>query len=198
MSENSTATRLLVVAAELFREKGFAASSTRMIAERLGIQQASLYYYMQGKDDLLFSISMTSLEHLEAAVSEAVGENQEDSIAPRERMERLIRAHLTSTLEDRDMHATMLSDMRSLPPERLAEVLAARTRYEELVRSVIADSQRAGTLRRDVTSRSLTMGLLNLLNWSIFSFDPRGDLTVDELADLLAAIFLDGAVVKNG
>ena len=35
--------------------------------------------------------------------------------------------------------------------------------------------------------------LLNLLNWTIFWFRPGGDLDADELGNLLASIFLEGA-----
>ncbi|GAA0253809.1 hypothetical protein GCM10009539_43750 [Cryptosporangium japonicum] len=52
---------ILDAAAALFGESGFAATSTRAIAERVGIRQASLYYYFPGKDEIL-------LELLEASV----------------------------------------------------------------------------------------------------------------------------------
>ena len=52
---------ILDAAAALFGESGFAATSTRAIAERVGVRQASLYYYFPGKDEIL-------LELLEASV----------------------------------------------------------------------------------------------------------------------------------
>jgi AcrR family transcriptional regulator len=47
---------VLEAAAELFTEHGYAATSTRMIAERAGLRQASLYHHFAGKDDLLASL----------------------------------------------------------------------------------------------------------------------------------------------
>ncbi|MFH8252016.1 TetR/AcrR family transcriptional regulator [Microbacterium sp. B2969] len=47
---------ILDAAAALFVEKGFAATSTREIAERIGIRQASLYYHFAGKDDILVEL----------------------------------------------------------------------------------------------------------------------------------------------
>lgn len=44
---------ILDAAAALFVENGFAATTTRAIAERIGIRQASLYYHFSGKDDIL-------------------------------------------------------------------------------------------------------------------------------------------------
>jgi AcrR family transcriptional regulator len=48
-----TVDRLLDTAAGLFWEKGYAATTTREIAAALNIQQASLYYHMSSKEDLL-------------------------------------------------------------------------------------------------------------------------------------------------
>ncbi|WP_328531297.1 TetR/AcrR family transcriptional regulator [Nocardioides sp. NBC_00368] len=45
--------QILDAAARLFTSKGFAATSTREIAEAVGIRQASLYYHFAGKDEIL-------------------------------------------------------------------------------------------------------------------------------------------------
>lgn len=61
---------ILNAAAALFVERGFAATSTRLIAERVGIRQASLYYHFSGKDELLIELLMTSVRpSLDAVVA---------------------------------------------------------------------------------------------------------------------------------
>lgn len=45
--------QILRASARLFTSKGFAATSTREIAEAVGIRQASLYYHFAGKDEIL-------------------------------------------------------------------------------------------------------------------------------------------------
>ncbi|MFI1991812.1 TetR/AcrR family transcriptional regulator [Actinoplanes sp. NPDC020271] len=44
---------ILDAAAELFAQRGYAATSTRLIAERVGIRQASLYYHFDTKEQIL-------------------------------------------------------------------------------------------------------------------------------------------------
>ncbi|MDT5012411.1 MAG: hypothetical protein QOH57_4028 [Mycobacterium sp.] len=62
--------QILDAAAALFVERGFAATSTRMIAERVGVRQASLYYHFSGKDELLIELLSTSVRpSLEAVVA---------------------------------------------------------------------------------------------------------------------------------
>jgi len=53
--------QILAAAAALFAEHGFAATTTRMIAERVGVRQASLYYHFAGKDELLIELLTTSV-----------------------------------------------------------------------------------------------------------------------------------------
>jgi len=62
-SDAKVATReeILDVAAELFIGQGFATTTTRQIAERVGIRQASLYYYFTGKDEILLELLTQSV-----------------------------------------------------------------------------------------------------------------------------------------
>lgn len=57
---------ILDAAAELFAQRGYAATSTRLIAERVGIRQASLYYHFANKEKIL-------AELLEATVRPSLG-----------------------------------------------------------------------------------------------------------------------------
>jgi AcrR family transcriptional regulator len=47
---------VLAAAAELFTGQGYAATSTREVAERAGIRQASIYHYFTGKEEILASL----------------------------------------------------------------------------------------------------------------------------------------------
>ncbi|MFE9452002.1 TetR/AcrR family transcriptional regulator [Streptomyces sp. NPDC006739] len=52
---------ILDAAGALFAERGIAGTSTRMIAERVGIRQASLYYHFATKEDILAELLDTSV-----------------------------------------------------------------------------------------------------------------------------------------
>jgi AcrR family transcriptional regulator len=49
----SSREQILDAAAALFAEAGFSGTSTRAIADRVGIRQQSLYYHFAGKDEIL-------------------------------------------------------------------------------------------------------------------------------------------------
>lgn len=87
--------QVLHAAAKLFVTKGFAATSTREIAEKVGIRQASLYYHFTGKDEIL-------AELLERSVRPTV-----------DRVERIEQLTVTETPETA-LYALALVDVHTL------------------------------------------------------------------------------------
>lgn len=185
----SVADRLPSAAARLFWRRGYAGTSTRELSRELGVQKASLYYHMEKKEDLLYSICVESLQHITARAHADVAR----APSARARVEALILGHMTSMLEEKDKHATMLTELRSLSPQRRGEIVALRDEYESFVRSVMLEGQRSGALRKDLSAKLLALGLLDLLNWSIFWFSEHGELSAEQLAHAFARLFLEGA-----
>ncbi len=190
LPRSSTSERLLDTAAKLFWTKGYASTSTREIAELLGVRKASLYHHISSKEDLLFEISVNSLEHITRGVTAAV-ESIED---PVQRVRTLIHAHIASMIEHQDKHSVMLTELRALSSGRRAQIVVMRDDYERLVASVLEYACAAGALRSDVPVKFLVLSLLNLLNWSIFWFQREGDLSPGRLAEYLTTLYLSGAL----
>jgi AcrR family transcriptional regulator len=187
-SSDAMRQRILATAAQLFWTKGYAQSTTRELAEMIGLKKASLYHYVQSKEDLLYEISLESLRQIGTDVAAAIADS-----APADVLRDLIKAHIRSALGNRDHHAVMLSELRSLSEPRRRQVIKARDAYETGVRGVIARQQAERRLRTDVSPKYLTLALLNLLNWTIFWYQPGGAMEPDALGTLLASLFIGGA-----
>lgn len=183
-----TGDRVLEEAAALFRSRGYTAATTRELAERLGIQNSSLYHHIESKEDLLYQILKRSLDLITEAVV-AAGQNA----SPERRLAAMVKEHAVASLRDRDLHATLLTELRALRPDLRDEIVQGRTRYERILCDAIAADQQAGRIRDDVEPGHVTLALLNLLNWTIFWFEPEGELSAEQLGDLLAEVFLHGA-----
>lgn len=186
---NPTFERLRIAAAELFWNKGYVATTTRELAASLGVQKASIYYHIRSKEDLLYSLCVESLGNIRSAVEAATTEVED----PTERVRALIGAHVSAMLADKNKHATMLTELRSLSPDRRSEVVGLRDDYEGLVRSILADAQEAGALRKDIPAKHLELCLLDLMNWAIFWFRPDQEMSPHQLAETFASLFLVGA-----
>jgi AcrR family transcriptional regulator len=184
----STRERLLSGAAGLFREKGYAGTTTRALSALAGIQNGSMYHHVGGKEDLLYGLCVDSLNDvaaLFASIADSGGE-------PVHRLERVAKSYVQLVLRDRDRHATMLSEIRSLSPQRREQVIGLRDENVAFVENLVLQSQERGQLRSDVPAKYLTLAMFNLLNWTIFWFDPEGELSVDQIATNLWLIFSSG------
>ena len=185
----STAGRLLSESASLFRQKGYARTTIRQLGDRVGIRGPSLYHHISSKEDLLHEICIRSLEDISLDLALA-SEGRESSP---ELLRDLIIAHTSRALNDRDMHATMLTEFRELSLQHRKEVVKLRADYEMTWRTLLKEGQELGWIRSDVDAKYLALTLLNTLNWTIFWYEPDAGLRPAELAEIFSKTFLEGA-----
>jgi len=176
-------------AAELFSKYGYESTTTRDLATLLGMERATLYYHVEGKEDLLYVICKSSIEQLDSDVIEAT-EGISDPLA---QLQVGIQAHVVSLLRDQTQHATSLAEARALSSERLAEIVSMRKAYQARARSVLEAGQRAGYIRTDIPCKYLGMMLEGLLDRTVVWFKRSGDLSPSELGAILCRLFIEGA-----
>lgn len=89
---------ILAAAKAMFLAEGYAAVTTRKLAERVGISQTGLYVYFQSKEEILFALSQETFAKLGEALRAAVA-----GVAPGpELLRRLARAYIEFGLVNRD------------------------------------------------------------------------------------------------
>src|SRR3972149_11107559 len=77
-------------ASELFRERGYAATSVRDIAHALDMQGGSLYAHVASKEDMLWAMLTRAADRFNAEVGPVV----ERERAERRKLRDMIRAHV--------------------------------------------------------------------------------------------------------
>lgn len=192
-SAGPTSQLVLDAAAALFCEKGFNETTTREIAARLNIHQASLYYHVSGKEELLYRISKDSLEALQRRVAAALrnGGNSRD------RLNAFIRGHLDGMFENPDRAFAFISEFRSLSPAHRREMTVLRRNYSDLLSQEIASAVKAGILRRDIPVSMLRLALFDYLNWTPRWYHGSGRLPLSGLADIYSRVFFEGIVTPG-
>lgn len=192
-SGGPTSELLLDAAAALFSEKGFNETTTREIATRLNIHQASLYYHVSGKEELLYRISKVSLEALERRVSAAIRNCGRE----RDRLNGFIRGHLEGMFENPDRAFAFISEFRSLSRAHRRELIMLRRNYSDLLKQEIASAVKAGILRRDISVSMLRLALFNYLNWTPRWYHVSGRLPLAGLAGIYSRVFFEGVVTPG-
>ncbi len=175
---------LLRAAARLFVEKGFAATTTRDIAEAVGMRSGSPFYHFRSKQELLKATMIEGLEtgyqRLQAAI-DGIGN-------PEQRLRVIIRTHLGNLLEG-DCHAPMLLyESRSLDAAGRAEIAAVTDRYQQVWQATLDELASSGRLRS--SARPLRLFLFGMLNWGSQWYRPDGELSLDEIAEAAADLLL--------
>lgn len=188
-----TSQLILDAAAALFCEKGFCETTTREIAARLNIHQASLYYHISGKEELLYRISRLALEAVERQVCASL----EDHGNPRDRLRALVRGHLRGLFENPNRALASIGEFRSLSRAHDRELSGLRRNYSDLLNRELAAAVKAGVLREDIPVSILRLALLNYLNWTPRWYQLSGRLSPDDLAGIYDRVFFEGIVAPG-
>jgi AcrR family transcriptional regulator len=186
---NDTYVKMLDTACTLFARKGYFATSIREIASAMGIQKASLYYYLSSKEDLIYQVSKAAIEHVTACVEAALLQ----VTGPEERLYAFITSHVAGLLQHQNWHAAGNEElMHAFSPERRKEIVAMRDAYEQKARGILADAQAVGLIRSDIPTKFLGLILFGMIT-NIYSwYQPEVDVLPSELGFLLADLFVTG------
>jgi AcrR family transcriptional regulator len=188
---------LLREAARLFRQHGFAATSTRDIAAAAGMQSGSPFYHFDSKEGLLAAVMQEGMERALRRQQTALGASvDERTPGPREGLRVLVRTHLDVILgPDSDFIPVMLYEWRSLSAAQRSEVNRLKDAYEDAWVPVLRALQDSGELRGDPGLARLM--LFGALNWSVQWFDPARRASLDDLTDTALQLFLKDPAVPE-
>src|SRR5581483_10508577 len=136
--------RVLVSAARLFAEDGFAATPVRAVAERARLTKAGLYYHIKEKEDLLFRICERSIQEILDGARAALAREAE----PAARLAALIANHCEFFFRHPHNLTVLNRDMGALTGQQREAIRALEKEYLELVREVFRHGQRRGSFRK--------------------------------------------------
>jgi AcrR family transcriptional regulator len=157
------------------------------LGEALGMNRGSLYHYIRGKDELLWAILNRALDLLERRVLPVL----EADAPPARRLAGAIREHLQVAADHADELSLIQIELRALTPERRHEIIDRRNAYENRWRAVIEAGIGDGSLRPfDV--RLAGIGILSACNWFTQWYRADGPMSVEDIADAFAELFLGG------
>jgi AcrR family transcriptional regulator len=183
---------LIRVAAAVFKEKGYEAATLNDVAQRVGADRASLYYYVGGKEELF---QEAVREAVEANLAEVERILQLDA-KPEEKL-RLSVERLIWSYEEHypHMYVYIQEDMRKVASEEsewAREMTRQTRRFESSTLKLIREAMEDGSFRDDIRPELAANALFGMLNWTHRWFKPSQRLTAAQLADSFWAIFFDG------
>ncbi len=137
-------------AAELFREKGYAASSMRDLAQKLGIEAASLYSHIKSKEEILQNLCFDMATEFRKSLDEV--EKQKGPAS--EKLRKGIVGHIEVMAKDLTASAVFMNEHRHLSQPYLREFLLLRINYINRFKDIIEEGIIPASLRK-ASTRSL-------------------------------------------
>ena len=174
-------------AAMLFRNNGYLNTSMTEIANEMGIQKASLYYYTKDKEALLFTILNRTMDTMLASV----GGMSIDHLPPEEQLTRIIKCHFVNAVRLLNEFSALLHDTKHLRPDLCDIILGKRKAYENIFLRILQE----GIASKAFVAHDEKMAVFMLLgscNWFYQWYSPRGALSPEEIAEIFASIYLNG------
>ena len=181
---------ILTAAADLFRQRGYRATTLDEIARRLGVSKPTLYGYFRSKEDLLAAIfhrAMSLFERDLAAIRASRGN-------PAAQLRRLVRFHVGAVIAERSFLAVFFSEEANLPPRLGRAIRRRKARYDRSVRAIVEAGVRNGSVRT-ANPRLLVFALLGMANWVYQWYDPQGAWDADTIADGFITLVESGYLV---
>jgi TetR/AcrR family transcriptional regulator, cholesterol catabolism regulator len=179
---------IYTTAAEIFHRKGYAATSLQDIADAVGLLKGSLYYYIDGKEDLLYGIT----RHIHQQANGNLERSRALSGNALDRLDAFIRGHIISFAENLTWVRVFYTEHHSLSGERYEEIIEQRHHYEGFARGLIEEGQRHGLICPGLDPWLVSTGILTMINSVYMWYRPEHRLSMDDVADGYTRFILQG------
>ena len=166
-AKKSRKTQIEEKAKTLFRERGYAATSMRDLAQVLGIEAASLYSHIKSKQEILQKICFRMADEFFEAWQEVETENSSYA----DKMKKAVKAHVKVITNNTDASAVFFNEWKHLSEPQLSEFLDMRNDYESRFIDIIEKGIESGDLQK-VDSKFMMLAILSSLNWTIIGTNP--------------------------
>jgi TetR/AcrR family transcriptional regulator, cholesterol catabolism regulator len=177
-----------IAATDLFKSKGYSATSMRDIASAVGIEAASIYSHINSKELLLMRICFRIAKAFIAGINDVL--NTDTNVE--QKFKNAVISHVDIITNDIAASAVFWNEWRHLSEPLLSDLVAMQREYEQSFKSIIEQGVAEGVFEVQDASFAV-MAMLSSLNgiqkWHNYTLQP------EELNEAFAKIFSKGLKV---
>jgi AcrR family transcriptional regulator len=192
-----TTEKILNAAAQLFAERGYAATTTRLIAERAGVNEVTIFRRFENKAGVLKALGERFAEESTARAMQELPdpENVEATLLA------IARNEIEGSIENGGVALRLAFDARTVP--EVAELLGEGPRANlEGLASYMADRQAAGQLRADLDPVVMAEAFASITSSFVMYrtvmglMDSPSDALAGTSVEQLVDLFFNGATPR--
>jgi len=186
---------ILAAAARVFRRIGYANATLEDVAVEVGMNRASLYYYVATKAELLTEILRQPAFDMTSVLSEI----RHSELTPAEKIREAIAAHMSALSTNYPELFVFLAENLYLQtvgdPE--GDVVENARNYGNLFAEIIREGQESGDFRSDINPRIAMLGIVGMCNWTHRWYREGDGMSLPEIGDQFMAMVTDGLLIPR-
>jgi len=193
-SQKKRESEVYAVAARLFARKGFHATRMQDIADELGMQKGSLYYYFNSKDELLSELVTGSVQEAQNSLQAILHSHQ----SPTQKLASAINEHLRILQLNADLHLINAQEiLMSLDEETAVTTNNLLKDYENIWAAIVQEGIDVGEFRADLDYKIIIKAMLGMCNATLTWFEPKGRLTSQQIGQIFSELMMNGLQSTN-
>ena len=178
---------ILQKAAAMFREKGFAATSMRDLAETVGIEAASLYNHIRSKNEILEAICFDVANRFNTNL-DIVEVSKQASIP---KVESLLRFHIRQMVENYEEVYVADREWKHLEEPYLSNFQNQRRTYRKKFASIIEEGIQKNEIKK-IDAPTAVLIMLHAVSGIESWHRSKARINDRELEDNMIMIMIDG------
>lgn len=178
---------------DLFVKKGYSATSIKDIVDTLGVTKGSFYYHFTSKEELLMDIHLQYIDELLSQQKRIL----EKEKSTRDKLVKIVELVIRDIEEQGAIGRVYYREIRHLTPEHAAIIRQKRGEFRDHIEQVLTEGVRNGEFRAALQPKMITFAILGITNWSYQWFNPQGELSVDDLANMYTDFILNGVLAEK-
>ena len=179
--------QIVEIATRLFHEKGYNATSMRHLAEQMGMEAASLYNHITGKDELLQQICFGMATHYNAHLEQV----ENEAISPVARIEKMVRFHIGEMMTQFEAVYVTNRDWKHLKEPLLGNFLQQRKTYEKRFAILVQQAIDAGEIK-PVHPHAAVLTILSAVRGIEFWHRNPRNISAEQIEEDMVRILLHG------
>lgn len=184
---------IIDAAAAVFAAKGYHGANTTDIADRLGMRQASLYYYFRSKEEALAEVCEIGVgdyvENLKAIVA-----SKKPAAA---KLRAMVQAHMAPFFSRTDYVRVFLRDRFHVPEPKRRRIRRLTREYEHFVERILKGGKASGELNPALDPRIMAFAIIGLCNAAAFLYDRKRNGPIERFADKYADLVVFGVLRRR-
>ena len=184
-------------AATVFAESGYHGSSTRDIADRMGIKQGSLYYYFKSKEDALSEVCLFGMQDYAERMNSIAASEQPFSA----KLVATVTSHITRYHEKNEALKVYNAERLYLPESKRRRLKELGSGYRQQLEEIFEEGVRNGTIRQSIDCHFAAQAVIGMCNaWGeLIVRNPDMELfeIIEKCVDLLSNGFIDRVESKQ-